>query len=419
MRQSAYRRLAALGLALCLLLAGCGQTQPGQPEQGNPPEADKPVPTQQPQPEAEQEPKQEVKQEPQPEPEPQPEVEEARVTLVAVGDNLLHNTISWDSELAGGGYDFTPVYQGVKPWIQGADLAFLNQEVPLNGTVGRYPNLDAPQQAADAALDCGFDVVNQATNHALDKGMDGLMNTLEAWSQRGMPVIGAFATPEQAAEPCLIERGGLVFGFLGYTYGTNGIPIPEGKEYAISLIDRQKIQADMKALRPQCDYLVVSMHWGTEYRADASEEQKELAQQLADWGADLIIGHHPHVLEPAQWLERQGGGQTFCIYSLGNFVSSQNTKETMVGGMLGLTVVRQKDGSIHTENPGVLPLVTYFEGKNKHYRVYPLEDYTQEMGRKHAVTRLDGPVTPAYCTELAQSRLGEFLRTKESFACQP
>lgn len=417
MKRTAYRRWGALALVLCLLLAGCSPTaqQPGQkpeqepPEQTDSPQADKP----------EQQPAAEPEPEPEPAPEPEPEVEEARVTLVAVGDNLLHNTISWDAELAAGGYDFTPVYQAVKPWVEKADLAFLNEEVPLNGTVGRYPNLDAPQQAADAAVDCGFDVVNQATNHALDKGMDGLMNTLDAWSQRGMPVIGAFRTPEEAAKPCLIERGGLVFGFLGYTYGTNGIPIPEGKEYAISLIDQQKIRADLENLRPQSDYLVVSMHWGTEYRADATEEQRQLAQQLADWGADLIIGHHPHVLEPAQWLERAGGGQTFCIYSLGNFVSSQNTRETMVGGMLGLTVVQQKDGSIHTENPGVLPVVTYFERKNRHYRVYPLQDYTQEMGQKHAVTQLDRPVTPEYCSQLAQDRLGEFLRTKESFACQP
>lgn len=227
MKRTAYRRWGALALVLCLLLAGCSPTaqQPGQkpeqepPEQTDSPQADKPEQ----QSEAEPEP------EPEPAPEPEPEVEEARVTLVAVGDNLLHNTISWDAELAAGGYDFTPVYQAVKPWIEKADLAFLNEEVPLNGTVGRYPNLDAPQQAADAAVDCGFDVVNQATNHALDKGMDGLMNTLDAWSQRGMPVIGAFRTPEEAAKPCLIERGGLVFGFLGYTYGTNGIPIRKGR----------------------------------------------------------------------------------------------------------------------------------------------------------------------------------------------
>lgn len=411
MKNLRYRRWSAALVLLCLLLSACGPA-PEEPAETAPQEEQNPTLEAPPQPEPEPEP------EPESPPEPEP-VEEARVTLIAVGDNLLHNTISWDAELPGGGYDFSPVYQYVKPWIQGADLAFLSQEVPLNGTAGRYPNLDAPQQAADAAVDCGFDVVNQATNHALDKGITGLENTLEAWAQRGMPVIGAFRSPEEAAKPCLIERGGLIFGFLGYTYGTNGIPIPEGKEYAIALIDEQKIQADVQALRPQCDYLVVSMHWGVEYQQTANQEQQELAQKLADWGADLIIGSHPHVLQPAQWLEKADGGKAFCVYSLGNFVSSQNTRETMLGGMLGLTVIRESDGTIRAENPGILPIVTYFERKNKKYRIYPLEDYTAEAASRHAVAALDGPVTPAYFSDLAQKILGDYYKTKESFSCQP
>ena len=141
------------------------------------------------------------------------------------------------------------------------------------------------------------------------------MNTLSAWKARNMPVIGAFSTPEEAAQPCILERNGITFGFLGYTYGTNGIPIPEGKEYAVSLIDKDKIAQDMAALRPQCDYLVISMHWGTEYLLEPTQEQQELAQFVCDQGADLILGHHPHVLENAQWLTRADGGQTFCIYS--------------------------------------------------------------------------------------------------------
>ena len=175
----------------------------------------------------------------------------------------------------------------------------------------------------------------------------------------------------------------------------------------------------MQALRPQCDYLVVSMHWGVEYQQTANQEQQELAQKLADWGADLIIGSHPHVLQPAQWLEKADGGKAFCVYSLGNFVSSQNTRETMLGGMLGLTVIRESDGTIRAENPGILPIVTYFERKNKKYRIYPLEDYTAEAASRHAVAALDGPVTPAYFSDLAQKILGDYYKTKESFSCQP
>ena len=377
MKRKNFLRLMALLLSLAVF-AGCALQKVPSENSASPQE--------------EQQEEQEEQPPQQPEPEP---VEEASATLVAVGDNLLHNTISWDAQQSDGSYDFTPVYQPVKDLIQSADIAFLNQEVPLNGTVGRYPSLDAPQQAADAIVDCGFDIVNEASNHSLDKGIDGLMNTLSAWKARNMPVIGAFSTPEEAAQPCILERNGITFGFLGYTYGTNGIPIPEGKEYAVSLIDKDKIAQDMAALRPQCDYLVISMHWGTEYLLEPTQEQQELAQFVADQGADLILGHHP------------------------NFVSSQNTKETMLGGILSLTVHRRTDGTVETLAPGVLPIITHFENGGKNYRVYPLEDYTQDLISLHAVKKYDSPITLDYYNGLAQQVLGEFLQTKESFACHP
>ena len=140
---------------------------------------------------------------------------------------------------------------------------------------------------------------------------------------------------------------------------------------------------------------------------------------IADCGADLIIGHHPHVLEPAQWLTGAGGNQTFCVYSLGNFVSSQNTKETMLGGLLSLTVVRDEAGNITTEAPGILPVITHFENGGKNYRIYPLEDYTQDLISRHAVRKYDSPITLEYYQDLARQVLGEFQQTKETFACQP
>ncbi len=394
------RTIGALLLACLLLLNACGRV-PAPEAAEERPEADQGT------------------DEPVQPPEPAAPVEPARATLVAAGDNLLHNTISWDAQQADGGYDFRPVYQHVKGLIEAADVAFINQEVPLSGTVGRYPNLDAPQQAADAVVDCGFDIVNEATNHALDKGAGGLMTTLEGWRQRGIPVTGAYLSAEDAQTPRLLEKNGITFGFLGYTYGTNGIPVPQDKPFCIALIDQEKIKADLAALRPQCDYLVVSMHWGTEYRLTPTDEQRQLAQMLADNGADLIIGHHPHVLEPAEWLTRPDGGQTFCVYSLGNFVSSQNDKATMLGGLLSLTVVREADGAVRTEAPGVLPVITHFENGGKNYCIYPLEDYPQDLIAKHAVRKYDSPITLEYYNGLADQVLGEFKQIKETFACRP
>lgn len=398
-------RLLLIPLLVCLLMLGaCGRVAP--PDQADQPE------------EKQEEQLPENGPEIQPEPEPQT-VEPARATLVAAGDNLLHNTISWDAQQADGSYYFKPVYQYIKGLVEAADLAFLNQEVPLSGAVGRYPSLDAPQEAADAVVDCGFDIVNEATNHALDKGVGGLMTTLEGWRSRGIPVTGAYLSEEDAQTPRLLEKNGIVFGFLGYTYGTNGIPVPEDKSFCIAQIDQEKLRAEITALRPQCDYLVVSMHWGTEYRLTPTDEQRQLAQLIADCGADLIIGHHPHVLEPAEWLTGAQGNQVFCIYSLGNFVSSQNDKETMLGGLLSLTVVRDEDGTIRTEASGILPVITHFENGGKNYRIYPLEDYTQDLIAKHAVRKYDSPVTLEYYNGLADQVLGEFKQTKETFACHP
>lgn len=393
-----YSGLLAGFLLGALLLVGCGKTQ--QPENNTPITPQLP-PVEQPK-----------------EPEV-PAVAPARVTLVAAGDNLLHNTISFNAKQADGSYDFRPVYAPVADLVAGADIAFINQEVPLSGTIGKYPMLDAPQSAADALVDTGFNLINQASNHALDKGVDGLMTTLAGWQQRGITYIGAFSSPEDAATPRLMEVDGLTLGFLGYTYGTNGIPIPQGREYIISLIEKERMAAEIAALRPQCDYLVVSLHWGTEYSLSPSQSQRELAQLVADSGADLIIGHHPHVIQPAEWIVRADGGKTFCAYSLGNFVSSQDKKETMLGGLLGLTVVRHEDGTIETQGPGVLPVMTHFEDRSKNYRVYPLEEYPQELIAKHSLRKKAGALTLKYYNDLARQVLGEFMQTKETFACQP
>lgn len=345
----------------------------------------------------------------------------AQSRLVAVGDNLLHNTISFDAETSGGGYDFSPIYEFIKPIITSADIGFINQEVPLGGAdmgIGKYPNLNAPQEAADALVDAGFNVINEASNHALDMGEAGLMKTLAGWRERNIAVIGAFETEQASQTDCILEKSGIKYGFLGYTYGTNGYPIPQDKPWLISLIDRDKIKADIERLRPKCEYLVVSVHWGTEYQTTSSAEQQELAQFIADCGADLIIGHHPHVIQEAQVLTGASGNTTFCAYSLGNFIASQQKKNTLLGGMLGVTVSRESDGKITTQQAGILPIMTHFEGGGKNYRVIPLEDYAQEMIAKNAVKKYDSPITLEYFNGVASDVLGEYRATKESFAWQ-
>ena len=202
----------------------------------------------------------------------------------------------------------------------------------------------------------------------------------------------------------------MTFCFLSYTYGTNGIPLPSDKPWMVSLIDEGKMESDMAALRPQCDVLVVSMHWGVEYQTAPSDEQRALAQKLAGWGADIIIGTHPHVLQPVEMLTRPDGGQTLCVYSLGNFVSGQHRLDAMLGGMLWCELVfTPGEEGFAFENVGVMPVVTYYEGGGRAFDIVPLSDYTQEMAENHGVAGYDAPATVEALTELASDVLGGYM----------
>ncbi|MBR4874949.1 MAG: CapA family protein, partial [Clostridia bacterium] len=264
-----------------------------------------------------------------PEEEPESEAENIVLKLTAVGDNLVHNTLSFDSRQSDGSYDFRPIYSGVAHKIEGSDIAIVNQEVPLDGTAGSYPTLSAPFEVADALKELGFNAATLANNHMADKGADGLRLTLEALQARGFATAGAHAA--DAPNYAIMEARGIRIGLLSYTYGTNG-GTPSG--WAIDRIGTDRITSDVQALRPQCDFLVVAMHWGEEYQTTPSEGQQEFAHLLADLDVDLILGSHPHVMQPAQWLTQPDGGDTLCIYSLGNFTCDQRDQDRLIGALL-------------------------------------------------------------------------------------
>lgn len=394
------RKMLCLLLAALLLLPVLPACQRVE---DTPPQEEKLPPQEQPDPK------------PQPQPQPDPEPEPVRICLAAVGDNLLHNTVSSSCKTADGGFDFTPLYRKIAPFAQKADVAFINQEVPLAGEVGAYPLLSAPTQVAAALKETGFTVVNLASNHALDKGQKGLLTSIEAVGAQGFDaVLGCFASAEEAGVPALVEKQGITLGFLSYTYGTNGIAVPADKPYLVSLIDEEKIQSDMQALRPQCDALIVSLHWGLEYQLTPSDAQRALGQKVADWGADVIIGHHPHVLQPVEMLTRADGGQTLCVYSLGNFVSGQHKMNTMLGGLLWCEMVfTPGERGVAFEKAGVVPLVTHYEGKGRSYDIIPLSDYTPELAKKHGIVNFESRATVEYFQDLAGRVLGERVLSPE------
>jgi poly-gamma-glutamate synthesis protein (capsule biosynthesis protein) len=349
---------------------------------------------------------------PVPEPAAEPAAKPDEFTIVAVGDNLYHETVM-KLFLNDSSFDFAPYYQFIQPLAETADIAFVNQETILGGKefgFSGYPSFNTPQEAGVALIGAGFDVINQASNHTLDKGVRPVLATMDFWDQRPeVNYLGIFRSQEMRdTKQVIIEQNNIKVGFLSYTYGLNGLSLPADRPYLVALIDTKVMAKEIDALRPLCDYLVVSMHWGVEYEFQQNERQETLARFLADHNVDLVIGHHPHVLQPVTVLPRADGGQTYCFYSLGNFISSQMENYAMLGGMMYLKVQRTDDGLSVVES-GVIPVVTHFEAGSTNFRIYPLYEYTDELAAKHLRNTEGNEISMAYFNGLAARVLGDAL----------
>lgn len=328
---------------------------------------------------------------PAPTPEPTPTVETVRFS--ATGDNLIHDGIFLQARERGenGSYDFTEAYEPMRAFYTQFDVNWLNQETLVNDAFepSGYPLFSTPGDITDALYDIGFRVFSVSNNHSYDKGAEGIASSLEHWAS--MPedvVVAGFYNQETYDDYVYQTVNGITFGYLSYTEYTNGLPTPSGSEYGvIYLDDRDVIAKQIADMRPNCDVLVVSCHWGVEGSHEMTDFQIETAQWLADQGVDLIIGTHPHVTQTAQWLTGSGGNKTFVAYSLGNFINAQSQPDNMVGAVLDITFQKttQPDGSVTIEmmDPKLHGVVTQYEAGYQNIRVYPYADYTDELGAAH------------------------------------
>ena len=242
--------------------------------------------------------------------------------------------------------------------------------------------------------------------------MSGLLASLENIKAAGFDkIVGAFPDEENLDDFLIFEQDGVKIGMLSYTYGTNGIPLPQSNPNIVPLIDTDKITADVEKIRDGCDVLIVSMHWGTEYKLSPTDNQKELASLLNELGVDVIIGHHPHVIEPVEVLTSSSGHETVCFYSLGNFVSNQHDAPTMLGGMASFEIVKTIEGDIEIQNYGVLPIVTHFNSNASQFNIYPLDNYTEDMANAHGINKYDSRFGYNYLHELADEVLQEYRLT--------
>ncbi|TDL83183.1 CapA family protein [Peribacillus frigoritolerans] len=308
------------------------------------------------------------------------------VTLSAIGDILIHGRVYNDAK-TGSTYDFKPMLKEVKPLIGKSDITFANQETMIGGTeigLSTYPSFNSPFEVVDAFQDAGVDIAGIANNHTLDRGEKAILNATDRYDEIGMPYVGGYRNIQDADTPRVINKNGVKLGFLAYTYGTNGIPVPDGKPHLVNLIDKPKMMKDIEEMKKLSDAVIVSMHWGVEYIRLPNEEQQELAQFLADQGVHLVIGHHPHVLQPMEWVKGKDGNKTFVVYSLGNFLSGQVGEYKEIGGIFSINLTKALTNGTKTvelTDPGFVPTIVVSQN-NRAYRVKELKNVNQTQNKE-------------------------------------
>ena len=321
------------------------------------------------------------------EPEPAP-TPPTTVTLAAAGDIMMHSTQIKAARQSDGSYDFHDVFADIRPYLQAADLGFANLETTFGGNepYSGYPMFNAPDEVADALQEAGFDLIQTANNHTMDTRAEGAVRTYNVLKERGMEPVGT-APSSADRKPVLIEKNDITLAFLAYTYGTNGIPVPEDQPYLVNLIDEDMIEQDILAAKADgAEFIVVGLHFGNEYQREPTEAQRELVTRIFEMGADVILGGHPHVLQPMEHMEI-GGEDKFVIYSLGNLVSNQfsytvSNPYVNKGIILYLDIVKDyEQETVTLKDVRYLPTVVHrYEQNGIGYAIVPIEEQHIDEG---------------------------------------
>ena len=325
-----------------------------------------------------------------------PQISTARV--IAVGDNLYHTSLLESGQYDTGEWNYDHIYEHVLDEIQAADLAFIDQETVLtndHSAISSYPSFATPTEVGDAIIKAGFDVIESATNHFDDYGYDYMAQTFEFWRTNypDIPVLGIHETQEDADTIKVKEVNGISIAMLDYTYGTNNSGAGEGREYMISIFDKEKVASDIQKAKAVSDCIIFVAHWGKEDESMPTEYEKEWAAFLLEQGVDVVIGGHPHVLQPYGRMYDDSGNEMVIFYSLGNFVSTQQQLSELLGGMADFTIQKTTlngESSIQILSPEVKPLVMHYNHNTGDYGPYMLEDYTEELASQHSVRELIG-----------------------------
>lgn len=310
----------------------------------------------------------------------EPKEKNYKLSLFAVGDALIHDGVYMDADLHKKGtdgyeaYSFKPMLTDIKEIVKNYDLAFYNQETIIGGKnlgLSNYPCFNSPDEIGLDMMDAGFNLVNLTTNHSKDKGIAGLEYSSKFWKnqrEKGVYSVGSYVSEEDRVEARYAEKNGIKYALLGYATVTNGFTISDEDSHYWVLYDKEKVKADIERIKDKVDVIMVSMHWGIEYTHEPVEEEREIAAYLASLGVDVVIGHHPHVIQPIEYIDN-----TLVIYSLGNFLSAQDGINKKVGMMASFDINKNvKDGksTVTIDNVKGDLLYTYHQNY-KNFKVIP------------------------------------------------
>ena len=300
------------------------------------------------------------------------------MSLVMVGDALIHDSIYNDAFIGNNNYDFKGMFTDIEPLIKDYDLRYYNQETIIGGKdlgLSNYPMFNSPDEIGSNLVDIGFNLVSLANNHSLDKREAGLNYSINFWnSMEGVVTAGSYASWEDRNNPKVYEKNNIKYAFLSYTISTNGLKLPEGREYLVNVYSDELVKQDIDKIKDDADVIIVAMHWGDEYTHKPNDKQKRIAKYLSSLGVNLVIGCHPHVIQPVDYV-----GDTLVIYSLGNFISSQRSLglNKIIGLMVGLNI-NVDNGKVTFDNINYELLYTYDENY-KNFKIIPFSNLNDNI----------------------------------------
>lgn len=339
-------------------------------------------------------------------------LEDTTITLVAVGDNLMHENVISTGKQQDGTYNYDCLFENITEDLKKANLAVINQETIFGSDqkeFSAYPKFNSPTAVGDSEVKAGFNVILHATNHTTDMGTEGVENCLEFWKTKHpkTTVLGINDSKKAQNTIPVVEKNGIKVAMLNYTYGTNGNTVlGSEKSYLVNYLDENRVVSDIKKAKKKADFVIVFPHWGTEDVSEVTQEQVKYAKLMSNAGADLIIGTHPHVLQKVEWIKRKDGNRTLCYYSLGNYISGQNQLSEILGGMARVKIER-KDGVTRITGGKLVPLATYYNWSTNITRTYKLSKCPKDFVSTHSIKRYVGNFTTKQLRKKAIELVGK------------